>query len=180
MKESGNGVITATTQKSKATKFSIDLTKVKHPAEFLLYKFQTSGPTKFLSADVNSSGWSPKNNPPVLKENATHTSTQRLSLKSPTERRHFQVDPNAWISDGSWLFIRCTRRPGVIKGKGKLCMQKYDSDPCALIEEEGFALTVVPSTTAHNRNDKCMLFCLESISPKEIEYSTQRKSTFDI
>ena len=59
-------------------------------------------------------------------------------------------------------------------------MQKNDTDPRALIEEEGFALTVVPSSSTHDRNDKCMRFCLESISPKEVEYSTQRKSTFDI
>lgn len=129
---------------------------------------------------MNSSGWSPKNNPPVLKESAAHTSTQRLSLKSPNERKRFQVDPNTWISEGSWLFIRCTRRPGVIEGKGKLCMQKIDTDPCALIDEEGFALSVVPSSSAHDRNNKCMRFCLESSSPKEVEYGTQRKSTFDI
>lgn len=182
-KESDNGVITATTDKSKATKFSIDLTKAKHPAEFVIYKFQKCGPSKFLSADVNSSGWSPSNNPPVLKESTAHTSTQRLSLKSPNEKRRYQVDPNIWIAEGSWLFIRCARRPGVIEGKGKLCMQENDPDPLALTDlkdEEEFTLTVVPSTTSHNRNSKCMRFCLESIPPKEVEYSTQRRSIFII
>ena len=136
-KEADQGKVTATTDKTDATRFSIDIDR-DDPTLFAIRKFQeVDGPRRCLACKWHS--WTP-----TLSE----TSRLNFYLQDPMEEEG-KVNPHEWISnEKSWLYIRCPKL-----AFNKLCIKRQGDE---------HELTVVSGFRKHNNPPNvCMLFCLE-------------------
>ena len=147
--------------------FSLNLRKMKHPTEFGIMLFPDGGPTKHLSCRDFYGGMSPLNNPPRLTEACSEAKT-RMTLKELSQGKGVQVNPQDWISSGTWLAIRSSQRHGLKQG-AKLCMKMQNF--CREYE-----LCAMPSTKYHDKGGNYMRFCLEKVPSKSFEHNYQRQS----
>ena len=115
---------------------------------------------KYLNADASVRG---KNPGPIQVEMKVKESCARLVLQSRvhTKKHQMVMDTTSWVNGRDVYFIRCARRR--FKKEGYLCMKfKPGQD-----RVPPYRMKIVPSTDAHNDENKFMLFRLLPISLKQ-------------
>ena len=115
---------------------------------------------KYLNADASVRG---KNPGPIQVEMKVEESCARLVLQSRvlTKKHQMVMDTTSWVNGREVYFIRCARRR--FKKEGYLCMKfKPGQD-----RVPPYRMKIVPSTDAHNEDNKFMLFRLLPVSLKQ-------------
>ena len=115
---------------------------------------------KYLNADASVRG---KNPGPIQVEMKVEESCARLVLQSRilTKKHQMVMDTTSWVNGREVYFIRCARRR--FKKEGYLCMKfKPGQD-----HVPPYRMKIVPSTDAHNDENKFMLFRLLPVSLKQ-------------
>ena len=115
---------------------------------------------KYLNADASVRGKSPG---PIYMEMKVKELCAKLVLQSRvlTKKHQVVMDTTSWVNGRDVYFIRCARRR--FKKEGYLCMKfKPGQD-----HVPPYRIKIVPSTNAHNEDNKFMLFRLLPVSLKQ-------------
>ena len=116
---------------------------------------------KYLNADTSVRG---KNPGPIYMEMKVEESCAKLVLQSRvlTKKHQMVMDTTSWVNGRDVYFIRCARRR--FKKEGYLCMKFKPGQDRA----PPYRIKIVPSTDAHNEDNKFMLFRLLPVSVKQL------------